>query len=56
MFEGNLKNYCQKAVKTNSSFSCNESNVPMLCSHVIKMNEVLKKIDICILQCKILRF
>ena len=42
VFEGNLKNVCQKAIKTNLSFSHSTSNIPMLCYHVNKMNEVEK--------------
>ena len=38
LFEGNLKNVCQKAIKRNSSSSCSTSIVPMVCYHVIKMN------------------
>ena len=40
VFEGNLKNVCQKAIKTNSTSSRNKSKVPMFYYHVIKMNEV----------------
>ena len=36
VFEGNLKNVCQKAIKTNSSSFRNTSNVPMFHYHVIK--------------------
>ena len=40
VFEGNLKNVCQKAIKIIPSSSRNTSNVSMFHYHVIKMNEV----------------
>ena len=42
LFEGNLKNVCQKAIKANSSSFRNTSNVPMFRYHVTEMSEVQK--------------
>ena len=44
VLEGNLKNVCQKAIKTNSSSCSSTSNVPMFCYDVIKMNEVKNRL------------
>ena len=40
VFDGNLKNVCQKAIKNNSWSFRSTSNVPMFHYHVIKMNKV----------------